>query len=282
MNNSETTTGTRTSQHAGELPPRAAWDSAPVTGASLEIHTPGYESGSPAHAQDISTGRSGAPHADGGLGGAAASPAAAVPRLSPVQARDLTDRIKVGVEAMWELVKQAYISRAWSVLGYDSWDDYCTREFGNSRLQVPRENRSEVIASMREIGMSSRAIVAATGLGKGTVQRELEAGGPIGAPDAVTGIDGKTYQPKSPASEPVSGTAGKAGPEPRPVRRRPITEAFWEATRTLAKDTERIARLAADDRFAKNCDRIAGSHLSDLVRARDAMQRVIDRLTPEG
>ncbi|MFI7189972.1 hypothetical protein ACIBQ0_09575 [Nocardia nova] len=212
--------------------------------------------------------------------------------LSSVDARDLTDRIKVGVEAVWELVKQAYVSRAWSILGYDSWDDYCTREFGNSRLQLPREERPEVVASMREIGMSTRAIAAATGVSDITVRRELSGATNV-APEPVTGIDGKTYPPKPPAPEPdpASGSAregidagGSAAPapEPPPGRRRPITVAFWEATHTLTKDTERIARLAADNRFAKNSDRIAGAHLSDLLRARDAVQRVIDVLTPGG
>ncbi len=182
----------------------------------------------------------------------------------------LTDRIKVGAEAVWELVTQAYLSRAWSVLGYGSWDEYCTREFGNTRLRLPREERNEVVASMREIGMSTRAIAAATGEARETVRREIAATDPNGS--VVTGVNGKTYQPKPPAPQ----------SEPRPVRRRPITEAFWHAAYTLTKDTQRIARLAADDRFAKNSDRIAGSHLSDLVRARDAMQRVIDLLTPEG
>ncbi|MFF3566865.1 hypothetical protein ACFYXQ_03690 [Nocardia jiangxiensis] len=282
MNTSDTSIGTRTSQDGRELPLRAVADSAPITGQSLEIRTPGGEFGSAARAQDVSIDRAGAQHAGDGLGDEAAPPAAALPRLSPVEARDLTDRIKVGVEAVWELVKQAYVSRAWLVLGYDSWDDYCTREFGNSRLQVPRENRSEVVASMREFGMSTRAIAAVTGMGHGTVVRNLPAGVPNGTPAPVMGVDGKTYQPKPPVQEPVSGTASGRGPEQRPVRRRPITEAFWEAARVLAKDTERIARLAADARFTKNSDRIAGAHLSDLVRARDAVQRVIDRLTPEG
>lgn len=203
------------------------------------------------------------------------SPGSPPIRLSSVDARDLTDRIRVGVEAVWELVKQAYVSRAWSVLGYDSWDDYCTREFGNSRLKLPREERSEVVASMREIGMSSRAIAAAIGSSQDTVNRALAEGERNRSPQSVApivGTDGKTYQPKPPAQE----------PEPRSPRRRPITDAFFDATYTLTKDTARIARLAADDRFGKNSDQIAGSHLSDLVRARDAVQRVIDLLTPEG
>ena len=211
--------------------------------------------------------------------------------LSSVDARELTDRIRLGVEAVWELVKHAYVSRAWSVLGYDSWDDYCTREFGNSRLQLPREERPEVVASMREIGMSTRAIAAATGLGHGTVARNLPSGVPNGTPAPVEGLDGKTYQPRLPAPEPDSGLAegnvgagGGAGlaPESRSARRRPITDAFWEAAHILTKDTERIARLAADDRFAKSSGRIAGAHLSDLVRARDAVQRVIDLLASGG
>lgn len=93
--------------------------------------------------------------------------------LDAAQARSLTDRIKIGVEAVWELIIQAYTERAWSALGYQSWDDYCTREFGTARLRLPREERAEVVASLRESGLSIRAISAATGLGKGTVEREL-------------------------------------------------------------------------------------------------------------
>lgn len=76
--------------------------------------------------------------------------------LNAPAARDLTDQIKVALGATWELVKQAYEGRAWVALGYDSWDDYCTREFGTSRLRLPREERAEVVASLRESGLSKR------------------------------------------------------------------------------------------------------------------------------
>lgn len=125
-------------------------------------------------------------------------PSADIAPLSATEARAVTDRIKVGVEAVWELITQAYVQRAWSALGYVSWDDYCTREFGTSRIRLPREERAEVVASLRESGLSIRAITAATGLGVGTVHREL-AGVPNGtpAPEArVIGADGKTYSPK--------------------------------------------------------------------------------------
>ncbi|NOR03635.1 hypothetical protein HGK72_26655 [Mycolicibacterium fortuitum] len=94
-------------------------------------------------------------------------------RMDAADARALTDRIKVGVEAVWELIKQAYTERAWDALGYSSWDDYCTREFGASRLRLPREERAEVVASLRESGLSTRAIAAATGLARNTVLSDL-------------------------------------------------------------------------------------------------------------
>lgn len=91
------------------------------------------------------------------------------------RARQLTDRIKVALEGTWLLIQEAYLSRAWTSLGYESWDDYCTREFGTSRLKLPREERPEVVASMREIGMSVRAIASATNTAIGTVHQALPA-----------------------------------------------------------------------------------------------------------
>jgi transposase-like protein len=63
--------------------------------------------------------------------------------------------------------------RSWSALGYESWDDYCTREFGTSRLRLPREERSEVVSSLRESGLSIRAIASATGSGTRQIQEAI-------------------------------------------------------------------------------------------------------------
>jgi transcriptional regulator with XRE-family HTH domain len=97
-------------------------------------------------------------------------------------ARQLTDRIKVAVEGTWHLITEAYQSRAWSALGYGSWDDYCTREFGTSRLRLPREDRAETVQSLREAGLSIRAIAAVTGDSFGTVQAVI-AGDQIRSPE---------------------------------------------------------------------------------------------------
>jgi hypothetical protein len=120
-------------------------------------------------------------------------------------ARDLTDRIKVAVEGTWLLVRKAYESRAWAVLGYASWDEYCTREFGTSRIALPREERQEVVASLRESGLSTRAIAAATGISEGSVRNDLQASAQNYAvePPRVTGVNGKSYAPYRPAPRPT-------------------------------------------------------------------------------
>jgi len=97
----------------------------------------------------------------------------AIAAVTAEQARSLTDRIKVAVEGTWHLITEAYTSRAWAALGYSSWDDYCTREFGTSRLRLPREDRAEVVASLRESGLSIRAIETVTGISRKTVINDL-------------------------------------------------------------------------------------------------------------
>ncbi|GAB3249125.1 hypothetical protein [Arthrobacter pigmenti] len=128
--------------------------------------------------------------------------------LEPHRARELTRQIKVGLEHSYTLIIAAYRGQAWMSMGYSSWDAYCQGEFGNLALQPPREERQNVIMSMREAGMSVRAIKGATGLGQGTVQRAVQrdsllhdAGVPNGTPETalgdagrVTGVDGKSYR----------------------------------------------------------------------------------------
>jgi protein gp37 len=126
------------------------------------------------------------------------------------QARALTDRIKIAVEGTWQMIREAYVSGAWAALGYDTWDAYCAAEFGAARLALPREERREVVASLADSGLSTRAIASVTGVDQSTVVRTLNAGDafPRGnaSPESrpVTGLDGKVYarpQQQPPADE---------------------------------------------------------------------------------
>lgn len=63
-----------------------------------------------------------------------------------------------------------------------------------------REERRDVVVSLREAGLSIRAIASATGESRRTVDRALDAGGANAprdaAPEPVIGTDGKTYKQK--------------------------------------------------------------------------------------
>lgn len=91
--------------------------------------------------------------------------------LASDEARQLTDQIRKNLEVTWDLIGIAYTRRAWKALGYPSWDEYVVKEFGTQHLSVPRESREEVISSLRDFGMSLRAISEATNIGLGTVHR---------------------------------------------------------------------------------------------------------------
>ena len=137
--------------------------------------------------------------------------------LSVEDARALTDAISTQATVLWDLVTTAYTQRAWVALEYASWDEYVSSEFEKSKLRLPREDRVEVIGSLRDAGLSVRAIAAATGSGIGTVHRALEEietlsetteldvfesqaeveveveAEFVDEPAPVTGKDGKTY-----------------------------------------------------------------------------------------
>lgn len=209
----------------------------------------------------------------------------ALPSLE--QARALTDRIKIAVEGTWQLIREAYTSRSWAVLGYDTWDAYCTAEFGETRLRLPREERQEVVASLRENGLSTRAIAAATGMDQKTVRNDLAvAGEDFSSP--VLGADGKTYAASRQQPEPDLLAGGDwvqpAGPgfeaavtvSPKP-KRRPLPEAFTDAGRDLTRAAERLARLSEDDRFAKNRE-TTHHQVPELLGALDHTVRLVQAM----
>lgn len=113
--------------------------------------------------------------------------------LTVHDARVLTARIRESVAGVWDLIVEAYTSRAWTSLGYDSWDDYTRTEFDGVRIALPREDRREVVGSLRDAGLSTRAIASAIGVDDKTVRNDL-AGAEYSAP--VIGADGKQYAPK--------------------------------------------------------------------------------------
>lgn len=136
--------------------------------------------------------------------------------MTPDEARSLTDRIKTALGVSWELIIDAYQRRAWAALGFPSWDAYTSAEFGGYRLRLPQEERQDVIASLREAGLSIRAIAAATGAGVRTVQRDLNAGVANGhtSTDLPPAVDPAASSAVDPAGEGQESQGEDPAPRP--------------------------------------------------------------------
>jgi hypothetical protein len=205
----------------------------------------------------------------------------------PRQARRRADRIRLLVVAManqrdkvLDLITEASELHDWRTLGYSTWKDYVNTEFGEALHRLCREDRRETVLLLSRTGLSTRAIAPIVGVGKSTIDRDL-SGVPDGTPDDdqldeaiaaikkitstnVLGIDGKSYTRPAPA--------------PPRARRRALTDQFLDAAYDFTRTVERLDRLASDDRFPQNADKIAARHRNDLLRHRDLLQEVIGRL----
>jgi hypothetical protein len=135
--------------------------------------------------------------------------------LSAEDARGKVDTVKALVSDAWSEVADLYRGRAWLALGYPSWDALCDAEFEGARIRLPREERREVVGSLREAGLSVRAIAAATGASVGNVHDDL-SGVQNRTPGPVTGADGKSYAPTRPQPKSAPASAVEAVTEAWP------------------------------------------------------------------
>ena len=145
--------------------------------------------------------------------------------MSPASAEQVTVQIRTVLDRAWEFIALAYKGRAFIALGYPNWDAYVDARFGDLRIAVPREHRTQVVAELAGVRMSCRAIAQVLGVGVATVHRELTRSvptDPSGSPasdahDVVIGRDGKEYprtrRTDPPAAMPCS-TCGEHHPEP--------------------------------------------------------------------
>lgn len=131
------------------------------------------------------------------------------PHCDPERARELVDMIRAGVSVVRDALIEAFEGRAWVALGYADWQSLCDAEFG-VRVQLPREQRRELVGELREAGLSTRAIGSALDVAPSTVREDLGTGGRNRPPERVTGTDGKSYQPESDARKRAAEAAALA------------------------------------------------------------------------
>lgn len=90
------------------------------------------------------------------------------------------------VERWMRDVIDADRDRDWKTLGYPSWEEYVTAEFG-TLPRLGREGRNLAIGNMADAGMTRKKVAAALGVGTTTVDRALRRSAPNGAPPTPPG-----------------------------------------------------------------------------------------------
>ena len=158
-------------------------------------------------------------------------PADVLMPLSNADAERLDKRIRLmaqttrdNFEKVGRLLDDAKRGRLHETLGFKSWTAYVADAVGG-HIQLSGDARGAIVQMLAGEGMSVRAIAAATGVSKSTVDRDLAQVSHIGTPDvdeaaskpavpqfemsaeqpdaAITGLDGKTYiKPKPMPREP--------------------------------------------------------------------------------
>lgn len=222
------------------------------------------------------------------------------------EARARAERIRTGLDSVHHTrndIIDAYQARDWEALDYDSWASYVETEFvAATRLRLPREDRRELVSTLRDAGMSTRAIADATGTSKNTITNDLsQIGTP--EPEAVTGLDGKGYAASKPAvtdlispgdvaelngdvSEPIDAEIVDDAPEtpsqqPKPEsnsRRRPLTEAARSIAVDGRKWANRVGNLLDDDRFGRNRDAVGDVMRAELEEVRRTVNNAAEAI----
>lgn len=123
-----------------------------------------------------------------------------VPNLTFDQARALTDRIKSGIDAVWQDYLLAFTMKVWEPLDYPSFDAWSDAELKGARaMRLNRDQRREIGKAAREQNLSTRQIADALGVHHSTVADDLRS--TVGNPPVATvvGRDGKQRAATRPA-----------------------------------------------------------------------------------
>jgi hypothetical protein len=210
------------------------------------------------------------------VGGAATRTAEGLSHCNGTAARRLDQRIRLLVGSIGDnlaklhaLVQEAKQGEIHEELGFPSWTAYLADAL-TIQVQLGREQRRELVGYLSGEGMSQRAISSVVGVDQKTISNDLRAGEensspqPVSANAVVTGLDGKTYQPK-PA-------------QPAKPRRGSIVDDFGRAASDLGRVTNRLEKLADDDRFKRNLEAIGYRVRPEVGRGLKILDRLAEQI----
>jgi hypothetical protein len=201
----------------------------------------------------------------------------ATTELTADEARELTAEIRRDLDGLLPKIKRAFEGRADKVLGYGSWQAYCSTEL--SDVRVPTGDRPAMVAELRHGGMSQRAIGAALGVSKETVRRDLSTATNVAVeePTKVISLDGRERPATQPNPIPKDETSV---PDFTPLDRQ--LDAEMEGTAQRFRNNFSTIVCRADDLWQFDVDRIAEVYAVDFDQAvrpfLDEMTRWCDRV----
>lgn len=219
--------------------------------------------------------------------------------MSAIQPSDATrrrDRIKLLLGTMVDtkekvlvLITEAKENDDHVALGFQSWTAYVSTEYADLLADLNREDRRFAAFALSQTGMSTRAIAPIVGVTDRQVRYDIGQVGNDFPPDEdacpgpqplvitnsgrpgttrmVTGLDGKAYI----AATPVKNTSSKTMSS---QRRKPLPDAFHDATYDLGKIGTRLENLHKDDRFPEHRDKVR-RYRADLFRAQTILRKLI-------
>lgn len=198
------------------------------------------------------------------------------------------------------LLDEARSGRIHEALGLPSWTAYVADAVGG-QLQLSGDARQAMVALMSGEGMSVRAIAAATGVSKSTVDRDLAQVSHDGTVDADStvpqrdssqdaeseapvvegmGLDGKVRrrQPRKPRAKrepaPVVEPEPEPAPEPVSMRKIQIPTAFRAEAKMLVLIVDVMGALATDPRWDKAAGRFTDEDRAALDANIETLQAV--------
>lgn len=216
--------------------------------------------------------------------------------VSLEQAKRITEQIKLlagavadGIDRLVVRIREAQESRVHEVLGYRSWTEYVSVEFAGLLPRLDREPRRELVTTLADSGMSTRAIAPIVGVSQRTAARDMSGSSESNGSDEprrVESRDGvvRTF-PTRPAPEPTPtpdeefwNKAAKQAAESGYLDRQAAEKPYLDAVITLGYAAEDIASVPFDaSALARNLpavglDRLpaieaAASWLADFIAA---------------
>jgi hypothetical protein len=175
--------------------------------------------------------------------------------------RSTSNRVAQDMNALIELLEQAFIGSIHVTLGLPSWPAYVKEA---ADIQVSdRYERKEYAKLMSGKGMSQHAIAEVLGVSQKTIDRDLDD--VEFDSDTITATDGREVPRNKPKPE----------PEPEPAQPS-VTEDFRSEVYQLQNDVEAFREVLEDERFPKARTRLAKSKVIDEFRsAIDSLEDIL-------